>query len=156
MEPRWLDDTQQEAWRALLALVYRGFPEFDRTLKEHDVLVVHFAVLVALSEARDRTMRLSDLAHQANVSQSRLTHRLRVLVERGQVEIVADPTDGRGKNATLTAAGVQLVEKVAPMHAEDVLRMIFDKLDDDETKALASMLSKIAEPLCESPRPPAG
>ncbi len=151
-EPRWLDETQQQAWRALIAIVFRGFPQFDRTLKEHDLLVVHYSVLVALSEAPDHTMRLSELAEQANVSQSRLTHRLRVLVDRGDVELVTAPGDGRGKNATLTAAGLERVEVLAPLHVEDVLQVIFDPLDEAETQALASALTKIATPLCGSER----
>jgi len=147
-EPRWLNETQNQAWRALLVLVYRGFPEFDRTLKEHGLLVVHYSVLVALSEAPERTLRLSDLADAANVSQSRLTHRLRTLVESGDVDLKASDEDGRGKTATLTKAGLRRLEAVAPTHADDVLRGIFDHLDAAETEALAAALSKVAAHHC--------
>lgn len=148
-ETRWLDETQQQAWRALVVLVYRGFPKLDRTLKEHDLLVVHYSILVALSEAVGQTMRLSDLADAANLSQSRLTHRLRVLIERGDVAVEASPDDGRGKTATLTDAGLARLEAVAPVHAEDVLRLIFDHLEPDQTSALADALTKVAAQLCE-------
>ncbi len=60
-EPRWLDDTQQEAWRALLALVNRGLPRLEHTFKAHGLLAVHYSILVGLSESADDTMRLSDL-----------------------------------------------------------------------------------------------
>ncbi len=146
---RWLDDTQQQAWRALLVFINRGLPQLERTLKEHGLLVVHYSILVALSGAADSTMRLSDLADAANVSQSRLTHRLRMLVERGDVVISPDPIDGRAKNATLTAAGQQHIEEVAPLHVHDVQRLLFDRLDEDETATLASALSKVAEALCD-------
>jgi len=147
-ETRWLDETQQQAWRALLVFVNRGLPELERTLKEHDLLAVHYSILVALSSAPDDTMRLSDLADAANLSQSRLTHRLRMLVDRGIVEIAPDSEDGRGKNATLTRQGRRLLELVAPLHAEDVQRVVFDHLTTPETAALASGLSKVAAGLC--------
>ncbi len=149
VETRWLDDTEQQAWRALLVFVNRGLPELARTLKEHDLLVVHYSILVALSGAPNDTMRLSDLADAANVSQSRLTHRLRTLVGRGDVVISADADDRRGKHAHLTAAGRQRLEQVAPLHVEDVRRLVFDHLDDHETAALADALSKIAGALCD-------
>lgn len=147
--PRWLDETQAQAWRALLVIVNRGLPKLERTLKEHDLLVVHYSILVALSEARGGTRRLSELADAANLSQSRLTHRLRTLTGHGDVLIEPDRVDGRGKNAVLTDAGRRRLESVAPLHVEDVQSVIFDHLDADETAALANALSKVAHTLCE-------
>lgn len=148
-DDRWLDETQQLAWRALLVFVNRGLPQLERTLKEHDLLVVHYSILVALSSAPGDTMRLAELADTANLSQSRLTHRLRTMIERGHVEIAADPDDGRGKNATLTTAGRELLERVAPVHVGDVRSLVFDHLDDAETAALANAMSKVAHALCD-------
>ena len=151
-EPRWLDETQQQAWRALLVLVNRGLPELDRTMKEHDLFIVHYSILVALSGATNDTMRLSDLADAANVSQSRLTHRLRALTEHNDVVIHADSEDRRVKNATLTASGRKRLESLAPLHVDDVQRIIFDQLDPEETEHFALALSKIAANLCTHER----
>ncbi|MFK8025554.1 MAG: MarR family winged helix-turn-helix transcriptional regulator [Ilumatobacter sp.] len=148
-DARWLDATQQQAWRALLVLVNRGLPQLDRTLRSEGLLVVHYSILVALSEAPNDTMRLSELADSANVSQSRLTHRLRTLVERGAVSIVADVDDRRSKHATLTPAGRRSVEEIAPRHVDDVQCLVFDHLDGPETEALANALSKVAAALCD-------
>lgn len=148
-EPRWLDETQQQTWRAMLVLINRGVPQLERSLKEHGLLIVHYAIFVALSAAPDDTMRLADLADSANLSQSRLTHRLRTMIDAGHIEITADAEDGRGKNATLTKAGRRFLEKIAPVHAEDVQRLIFDHLDSSETEALANAMSKIAATLCD-------
>ncbi len=149
MQGRWLDDTEQHAWRGLLVFVNRGLPQLERTLKAHGLLVVHYSIFVALSSAPGDTMRLSDLADAANLSQSRLTHRLRTLTDRGQVAIEADPDDGRGKRASLTPAGRELLERVAPVHVADVRRLVFDHLDEAETAHLASAFSKIAHALCD-------
>ena len=148
-ETRWLDETQQQAWRALLVFINRGMPRIERSLKEQGLLVVHYSIFVALSAAPEDTMRLSELADAANLSQSRLTHRLKTMIERGHVEITGDAEDGRAKNATLTPAGRRFLEQVAPIHAEDVQRVVFDHLDEAETEALAHAMSKIARTLCD-------
>jgi DNA-binding MarR family transcriptional regulator len=150
-EPKWLDDTQQTAWRSLLAIYHRAFPEFARTLKEHELLPVHYQIFVALSAAPDQTLRLSELADLANLSQSRLTHRLRLLIERGDITISEDAADRRAKNATLTTAGKERLTTVAPDHVADVRRLIFDPLTSEQTTALADALSRIAETLCGHP-----
>ncbi|MEO1065489.1 MAG: MarR family transcriptional regulator [Actinomycetota bacterium] len=148
-EPRWLDDTEQQAWRALLVLVNRGLPELERTLKQHDLLGVHYQILVVLSEAPGRSLRLTELADAANVSPSRLSHRLHRLVERGDVRIEAVEGDGRGKNAILTDDGLERLELVAPRHVEDVRRLLFDHLDDADAACLARALTKVAVSLCD-------
>lgn len=147
--PRWLDDDQQQAWRALLVFVNRGLPEIERTIKEHGLLVVHYQVLVALSDDPLHTLGLSELADMANVSQSRLTHRLRTLTERGFVAIEPDPNDARAKKATLTAEGLHWLEMLAPYHVEDVQRLLFDHLTPAETRSLAVGFGKVAANLCE-------
>ena len=146
---RWHDEREQQAWRALLVFVNRGLPQLERTLKEHGLLVVHYSILVALSSAPSDTMRLAELADAANLSQSRLTHRLKTMIERGHVEITADEEDGRGKNATLTHLGRELLERVAPIHVDDVRRLVFDHLDPADTEALALAMSKVAHTLCD-------
>ncbi len=150
-EPRWLDETQQEAWRGLRAVMFRAFPEMERTLKAHDLLAIHYHILAVLSNAPEQTLRLTELADAANTSQSRLTHRLRVLVARGEVAISEDPDDRRAKNATLTTAGRKRLEHLAPIHIEDVQRLIFDPLTPEQTKALANAMTTIADHLCQHP-----
>ena len=147
-ETRWLNETQQQAWRAMLVLFNRGFPEIERTFKANDLLAIQYGILTELSEAPNRTLGLSELAEVSSTSQSRLTHRLRDLVARGEVEVAPCPEDGRAKNATLTSSGQRRLDSVSPQHAEDVQRLFFDHLDPKQTKALADALSKIAGSFC--------
>lgn len=144
---RWLDETQGQAWRALLVIVNRGLPQLERTLKAHGLFVVHYSILVALSAAPNHSMLLTDLADAANVSPSRLSHRMRTLLDRGDVTVTTDTDDRRSKHASLTAVGMARLQAVAPLHAEDVQRVIFDQLDASDTEALAQALSKIATAL---------
>ena len=136
-EPRWLDDTQQLAWQGLLAIINRGLPEIERTLKANDLLDDPVRNPRRARRCSEMTLRLSDLANRSNTSQSRLTHRLRDLVARGDIAITDDPKDRRAKNATLTPVGLKRLETVAPVHVEDVQRLIFDQLDPAQTAAFA-------------------
>ena len=129
----------------------RAFPEIERSLQCHGISTVHYQIYAALSEAPGHTLRLSELAAGANVSQSRLSHRLRALIDRGDVIVSDDPDDRRAKNATLTTSGFQRLEDVAPKHAEDVQRLIFDSLTPAQTEGLADAASTISEHLCEHP-----
>ena len=145
---RWLDDTEMLAWQGLLVVANRVLPEVERSLKAHDLLAIHYHVFVALSAAPDRTLRLSELADMSNISQSRLTHRMRDLTANGDVEVTVDPQDHRARNATLTAQGMARLERVAPIHVEDVRRLVFDALSAEQTAALADAMSSIAATAC--------
>jgi DNA-binding MarR family transcriptional regulator len=150
--PRWLNRDEAAAWRGLLTVVQRAFPEIERDLRSQaDMLAVHYHILVTLSEAPGNKMRLTDLANSANLSQSRLTHRLGTLIERGEVEIRQDPEDRRAKNATLTEIGQRRLEAVAPGHVETVRRLIFDHLSPSQTVALARALTPVSKSLCDHP-----
>ena len=151
-EPRWLDETQQQAWQGFLVVFGRALPEIERTFKANGLLSVHYGILVALADTPDRTLRLSELADMANTSQSRLSHRLRKLVERGDVSIADDPTDGRVKHATLTGHGRRTLDAISPAHADNVRRLLFDQLSPEQTTALADALSTIASGLCDHDR----
>jgi DNA-binding MarR family transcriptional regulator len=145
-EPRWLDDTEQRAWMSLLALVLVGFPELERTFRPHGLVHVEYGLLAALSGADDG-LRLSELAGQMNMSASRLSHRMRKLVDLGYVEIGGDADDGRVSIARVTEAGRAFAERVAPAHLSDVRRLIFDHLDRAQTEALADALGAVADKL---------
>jgi DNA-binding MarR family transcriptional regulator len=148
-EPRWLDDTERRAWMSLLAVVLVGFPELERTFRPHGLVHVEYGLLAALSNA-DGGLRLSELAGQMNMSPSRLSHRMRKLLELGYVEITADPCDGRASIARVTAAGRRFAEQIAPAHVADVRRLIFDHLDPAQTAALADALGTIADKFGDS------
>ncbi|NIR46236.1 MAG: MarR family transcriptional regulator, partial [Gemmatimonadetes bacterium] len=98
-----------------------------------------------LSEAPDDALRMSDLARAASMSQSRLSHRMRRLVDRGLIEQRPCTKDGRVTYAALTADGRALIEAVAPEHVADVRALVFDALNDEQTLALAEALEAVRD-----------
>src|SRR3569833_2928406 len=102
--PDLLDETERRAWLSLLAVLLVGMPELERTFRRHGLVHIEYGMLARLSDAGGG-MRLSDLAASANMSPSRLSHRLRKLVDLRYVEISACESDGRVSIARITDAG---------------------------------------------------
>jgi DNA-binding MarR family transcriptional regulator len=148
---RWLSDAEQCAWRAYLEATQRLFEQLDREL-QHEVgmPLAYYQILAMLSEARDHTLRMSDLAQLTWSSRSRVSHAVDRLEEKGWVERISCPSDKRGAFAVLTAAGLRVLEAAAPSHVSSVRRLVFDQLSADELAAFAAQSRKIAERLAES------
>ena len=141
---RWLTDEEQSAWRRLAA-VSMLLPAALESQLQRDAGLTHFAywVLAMLSEAPGRARRMSDLAALANGSQSRLSHLVTKLEERGWVRRERADDDGRGQVAVLTDAGHELVSAVAPGHVAEVRRLVFDALSPEQVEALDSICAAI-------------
>jgi DNA-binding MarR family transcriptional regulator len=96
-----------------------------------------------LSESPDRSRRMSDLARRSNQSQSRLSHTVARLEERGWVRRERAADDGRGNLAVLTDAGWDVVRAAAPGHATAVRSAMFDSLTPEQTRVLGAALEAV-------------
>ena len=139
---RWLTAEEQRAWRAYLEATQLLFEAIDRQL-QRDAGLSHadYEVLVRLSEAKDRRMRMSELADRTSSSRSRLSHAMARLADIGLVRRDACPTDRRGTLAVLTDKGMKRLEAIAPGHVSEVRCSMFDKL----TPAQVAQLERIAK-----------
>ena len=136
-QPRWLSDDQQRAWRRFINVVGLLPLALDRQMQaEADIPHTYFLILARLSEAPDRCLRMSDLAKALLVSPSRLSHAVARLVGRGWVSRADDPTDGRVQYAVLSNDGMSVLENIAPGHAAEVLRLVFDVLSTEQVAQL--------------------
>jgi DNA-binding MarR family transcriptional regulator len=145
---RWLDEEQQRTWRAWLAVSELVPRALDAQL-QRDAGLSHaaYVVLAMLSEAPGRSRRMSDLARRANQSQSRLSHTVARLEDRGWVRRERSADDGRGNLAVLTDAGWDVVRTVAPGHVDAVREAMFAPLTDEQTRVLGDALQAILEQL---------
>jgi DNA-binding MarR family transcriptional regulator len=143
-EPRWLTDEEQQAWRPFAALLFRLPAALDAQL-QRDAQITHFEymVLISLSEAPDRSLRMSDLAAMASGSLSRLSHVVSRLERRGWVRREPCPGDGRFINAVLTDEGWEKVVATAPGHVEAVQKLVVDALTPEEFRALGAASAQI-------------
>jgi len=140
----WLSDEQQRAWRPFVALLIRLPAGLDAQLQK-DAGISHFDYLVlsSLSEAPDRTLRMSDLAALASSSLSRLSHVVSRLEARGWVRREPCGGDGRFINAVLTDEGRQKVEATAPGHVAAVRKLLVDTMTPDEFRALGALSQQV-------------
>ena len=136
MDTQWLDDDERAAWLRLVAVVELLPGVLDAQLRASSGLT-HFEyfVLAMLSEADGRTLRMTTLP--------RLSHVVRRLEDRGLVERIPCPEDGRATNARLTAAGWDAVVAAAPGHVDTVRSHVLDPL----TRRQVGQLSEIADAL---------
>jgi DNA-binding MarR family transcriptional regulator len=144
VDPQWLDDQEQAAWRRLVGVMTALPAALDSQLQRESGLT-HFEywVLSALSEAPDRTLRMGCLAGMANGSLSRLSHVAGRLERRGLLERRPDPADGRFTLATLTGTGWEVVAAAAPGHVRAVRRLVFDALTPEQTTLLAEVGDRV-------------
>src|SRR3954465_3187756 len=147
-EPRWLDAEEQKAWRAWLYSSLLLQDRLDRELT-HGTGISHayYEILVALSEAPERRMRMSELADRCLSSRSRLSHAVSRLEERGWGRREACADDARGQLAVLTDEGFAALEAAAPVHVESVRTHLFDQLSPAQIAAMRDIGETLLRPL---------
>jgi DNA-binding MarR family transcriptional regulator len=145
---QWLGDEQQRTWRAWLA-VSELLPRVLDAQMQRDAGISHaaYVVLAMLSESPTRSRRMSDLASRANQSQSRLSHTVARLEERGWVRRERAAEDGRGNLAVLTDAGWEVVVAAAPGHVAAVREAVFASLTEEQVRVFGEALEAIGQRL---------
>ena len=141
---RWLSPEEQSAWLGLIAVVELLPGALDSQL-QRDAGISHFEymAMAMLSEAPDRTLRMTALAARTKSTLPRLSHVVTRLVERGYVERVPCPEDKRATNAHLTAAGWKHIQAAAPGHVETVNALVIDPLSTTQIEQLRDITAAI-------------
>lgn len=143
----WLNPVEQRAWRAIVALLTRLPGALDTELqRESGVTHFEYWVLTLLSEEPGHRLQMSDLAHRANASLSRLSHVVSKLERMGWAERTTT-VGRRGVQAILTDDGYKKVVEAAPGYLDAVRRMVFDGLDTGQTATLAELGEALAAQL---------
>lgn len=142
---RWLAEAEQHTWRAFLEATQRLFDAIDTQL-QRDAGMPHayYEILVRLSEAPDRRLRMRDLADASLSSRSRLSHAVARLEERGWVRRLDHPTDKRGQVAQLTDDGFAALAAAAPGHVERVRSALFDPLSHEQVQQLRKISEAVS------------
>ncbi|WP_242001894.1 MarR family winged helix-turn-helix transcriptional regulator [Kribbella steppae] len=144
----WLDKTELGAWVRLAAVLELLPGVLDSQLRR-DAGLTHFEyyVLAMLSEAPDRTLRMTSLALQTNATLPRLSHVVRRLEDRGLVERFPCPEDARATNARLTPEGWDTVRETAPGHVATVRQHVIDALTPEQITQLTAIADSILSTL---------
>jgi DNA-binding MarR family transcriptional regulator len=147
---KWLDPVEQRAWRSIVALMTRLPGALDTQLqRESGVTHFEYWVLTLLSEEPGHRLQMSDLAHKANASLSRLSHVVSKMERMGWAERSAT-TGRRGVQAVLTDAGYSKVIEAAPGYQDAVRHLVFDGLDKHQTAELADLSEVLSTQLADA------
>lgn len=135
---------------AFLGLVRTGAAlarDLDAALQRKHELSLHtFEVLLHLAAfSPDGSLRLSDLVHQAPLSQSQVSRLAAELEKRGLVKRATADDDGRGVVVSITPAGIERFQQAQETHLEDLDRCLFSRLTWAEVTQLAAITSKLLE-----------
>ena len=143
-----LDAIEEPAWRALA----RFFVVAPRLLDEDLQRGAHmslsaYTVLLHLSEAPDRALRMTELANRAYLSGSRTTRLVDELIGDGLVAKERNAADGRGFDVTLTDEGMAALQRAYPVHLRSVRTRVLDHVDRASLPCFAKAVIGIAESL---------
>lgn len=141
----WLTDEQQDAWRAFLAAVAVIDERLDAALRPFDLDLGEYEILVKLSEAPDRQLRMSELADKVRQSRSRLTHTVGRMERKELIRRTACPDDRRGVVALLTAKGFGLLQQAAPTHVRSVRDSFVDRVSPRDFAALGRAMRAVLD-----------
>lgn len=141
---RWLHEDELSSWIRLTAVLELLPGVLDSQL-QHDAQLTHFEyfVMAMLSEAPERTLRMTVLAARTNATLPRLSHVVKRLEQRGFVERRQATDDRRATDATLTEAGWDKVVASAPGHVAMVREAVLDPLGDERVRQLGDICGAI-------------
>lgn len=148
VDTKWLTNEELAAWVRLVAVLELLPGVLDSQLRRSANLTsFEYYVLAMLSEAPDRTLRMTALAAQTNATLPRLSHVVRRLEDRGLVERSPCAEDGRATNARLAGAGWQKVQETAPGHVANVRQHVIDALTPEQLGQLTSIADAVLQRL---------
>ncbi|MFD7164138.1 MarR family winged helix-turn-helix transcriptional regulator [Streptomyces violascens] len=146
--PHWLSDEEQRTWRAYLHATRLLEDHLDRQLqRDAGMPHIYYGLLVQLSQAPRRRLRMTELAKSSKITRSRLSHAVARLENNGWVKREDCPSDKRGQLAILTDAGYEVLERTAPGHVAAVRQAMFDRLTPEQADQLGEIMRVMARGL---------
>ncbi|WP_017571258.1 MarR family winged helix-turn-helix transcriptional regulator [Nocardiopsis halotolerans] len=127
------DATEERTWDAA-TLAFRLLDQrVEQDLQEEvDLPLTYYELLVLLSRADHRSVRMSDLAVLTHTRPSRVSHAVRKLSEAGLVERVHCEEDRRSWFAVLTDAGQRVLDEAGARHVRSMRENLFDVLSAEQ------------------------
>jgi DNA-binding MarR family transcriptional regulator len=102
-----------------------------------------YAVLLALSEAREQRMRSSELAAHIGWDRSRLSHHLGRMEKRGLICREGCATDNRGAEIVLTPTGAEAFRRATVPHLRAIRELFVDSLTSDQLVAAGEVAAAL-------------
>jgi DNA-binding MarR family transcriptional regulator len=150
MVSRWLDPFEEGAWRSYRRMFTLLEARLASELTARTGLsMADYTVLSNLVEAKNRRWRTTDLAEHMQWSQSRLSHHISRMEERGLVTREDVEEDARGSAVAITRQGLKAIAQSAPIHFAGVKEHLIDLLTRRQLQTLGSIAETVVEHLAE-------
>lgn len=147
-QPSALNPSEESAWRALTYVANHLVKTLGEDLAiETPISLPEHVVLVHLSEAECRQLRIGDLASIIALSPSRMSRLVDEMAAKGLVTKSRLAKDGRCTLATLSPLGLKTLHATYPTQLRNVRRRVFDLLTSGEVEVLDAALWKIRDGL---------
>lgn len=149
-QTRWLDADEQRMWRAYLDASRQLTRVLDRQLmRDSQIGLTDFEILVNLSEAPDRSLRMWELADRLSTTRGGATRAVARMEAQGWVARVECAEDRRGMIASLTEAGFAALAAVSRGHVEQVREAVFDVLEPGDVAVVTRVFEAMRERMAE-------
>ena len=146
--PEPLTPTEDIFWRALMRITLTLPRQLhDDMVRAAGVTASEYTVIMNLSEAPNRQLRMADLATAAGLSASRTTRLVDDLQSRGLVVKRASSADGRSNLAELTSQGLSKLRTAWPTHVASVRSRVLDHIPAGTLAKTAQALEAVAAQL---------
>lgn len=139
-----LSTAELGAWRGMLRVHSALIRDLDAELeREHGLPLTSYEVLLTLSGAPERQMRMSELADSVLLSRSGCTRLVDRLERVGLVTRGNCPRDARGAYAVLTEAGVERFGAARMTHLEGVRELFTSRFSENELAGMATLWDRV-------------
>lgn len=145
-----LTPTEEALWRALMRLMFTLHRALDDDLvRARGMTASEYTVLMNLSEAPNKELRITELADAAALSVSRMSRLIDDLQSRNLVAKRRSEIDARGHVASLTQQGLARLKAAYPDHLASARRLVLDHIDREDVACVAGALEMVASQLDE-------
>ncbi|WP_030377287.1 MULTISPECIES: MarR family winged helix-turn-helix transcriptional regulator [unclassified Streptomyces] len=136
-ETRPLEPEEWEFWDSWMRAQRLLVRELERGLqRDCGISKAEFSVLVTLSQAAGREMRVGELSESLDWDKSRVSHQLTRMEKRGFVARTQYGADGRRAGIGLTDKGRHAARSALLVHGGNIRRYFLDALTPEDATAL--------------------
>lgn len=134
-----------EAWKGLLFAHAALVEQIDRVMAQKNLLPLDwYDALLALEEAPERRLKMSELADRVLLSKSGLTRLVDRMEAKGYIRREGCPADRRVAYAVLTDAGLRAREGSWPTFRAAIQDLFASQLTAAEAETIGSALQRVA------------
>jgi DNA-binding MarR family transcriptional regulator len=146
-----LDSARNSLWRLFLTVHTRLVERVEQDLKQAGLPPFEwYDMLLALKQAPDQRLRLSELAEVLLVNRTSITRLADRLEKANLIQREACMDDRRGAFAVLTDAGLAMQQKMWKVYSQSILEYFAHHLEQEEVEVMTIALQRILDAEIES------